>query len=83
MKKKVEYFREVEEVNDTFVEATVPSVNIRKEPGYNGAIIATATEGQKLKHYSTIVDPDGVSWHEVGAEGNHGWICGKFSRLVE
>ena len=83
MKKKVEYFRETDEIEESHVEVTVPSVNIREKPSYKGAIIGTATDGEKLKYRSTIIDPDGVSWYGIVYGDNSGWVCGNYSRLVE
>ena len=84
LKKKGEYFREPNEsAEDRKVIVTAYSVNVRDFPGLNNEILGAVVSDTELEYRNTAADSDGVDWYGVDFNGKLGWICSKYSRLVE
>ena len=80
---EVSLFSEPDEQNiSKAVEITGYSVYVRSAPGMNASIFGAVPAGTKLEWIDTAPDSDGTDWHEVYFDGKHGYVCGKYSRLV-
>ncbi|NUM44818.1 MAG: SH3 domain-containing protein [Anaerolineales bacterium] len=51
-------------------------VNMREDPGYNGAIVVVVAEGAKVILLGDTAESDGIEWYHVQTEqGVQGWIA--------
>lgn len=60
----------------TIVNTQGLGVNMREEPGYNGAIVIVVAEGEEVILLGDTAESDGIQWHHVQTEqGIQGWIA--------
>ena len=62
---------------------TTGSVNVRKGPGKDYAIMGTLDCGVMVSYLgSKKTDSRGVAWYKINYNGQVGWVSSKYAKLI-